>query len=270
MAFPSYKKCVVSGNVYEFYEFEKPAFSDFEGKGGRKKKDEPESKRANENRKLSRYRAREKVRRLINANFSDLDHVKFTTHTFRDGELKNVWDLEEANPLWKKFIMRLKHWLKKNYKPDFRLKYVAVIEFQDKNGRGAVHYHMISNLPYIDKKIFEGIWRHGWIGINSLQGKHRDDKKDVDNVGAYVIKYMTKNADDPRLRGQKSYLCSKGLEQPQTYRGDQAKIIEQVIGVDKLEKVFTSEYESEHHGKISYVEYNIKRCTGNTANKQLK
>lgn len=259
MAFASYKKVIVSGNVYEFFDFERPAFSDFESKGGRRKKDEEESKRAEENRKTSSHRAREKVRRLINANFSDLKHTKFTTHTFRDGVLENVWDVSEANPLWKKFVMRLKHWLKKNYKTDFQLKYVTVIEFQDKNGRGAVHYHMISNLPYIDQDILQGIWKHGWVGINSLQGKYRESGKDVDNVGAYVVKYMTKNAQDPRLRGQKSYLCSKGLHQPTTFRGDTAELVAESIGIETLEKVFTSEYESEHHGKITYTEYNIKR-----------
>lgn len=60
---------------------------------------------------------------------------------------------------------------------------------------------MISNLPYIAAKELENIWSNGFIKINAI------DK--VDNLGAYVIKYMTKDHADERLQGLKAYNCSK-------------------------------------------------------------
>lgn len=36
----------------------------------------------------------------------------------------------------------------------------------------------------------------------------------VDNVGAYVVKYMLKDTEDPRLMGENAYLHSRGLNEP--------------------------------------------------------
>ncbi|MGM9458151.1 rolling circle replication-associated protein, partial [Lacticaseibacillus rhamnosus] len=76
------------------------------------------------------------VRRLVLANFDA--GSKFVTFTFAE----NVKDIDQANREWKKFVQRLR----RRY-GDF--KYLSVIEFQK---RGAVHYHMISDLPYVKKK----------------------------------------------------------------------------------------------------------------------
>jgi len=58
---------------------------------------------------------------------------------------------------------------------------LAVIQFQD---RGAIHYHMMSDLPYIPKAKLSKIWGNGFIKINDITN--------VDNVGAYLIGYMNK------------------------------------------------------------------------------
>ena len=245
------RKIIISGHVVEVYEYEKPVFYDFKSKGGRKKDGEEGSKRREENRKTAAYRAREKLRRLILANFDE--NSKFVTLTFRDGEVEDLGDVEQTNPLFKKFIMRLKYHVKKD------LRYAAVIEFQDKNGRGAVHYHMICDLDFLPHEELERIWGHGFVKINSLKARMREDGRDVDNVGAYMIKYMLKDLDDDRLRGKKAYLTSRNLKKPKELKGTEAEAYWYLNKLDEKETVFTSEYESEHYGKVQYKEFNPKR-----------
>lgn len=186
-------------------------------------------------------RARNELRRLILANFDN--NSKFVTLTFRDASVSDVTNVRECNKAFELFIKRLR----KKY-GNFR--YVKVIEFQDANGRGAVHYHMMSDLPYIDSEKLAKIWKHGFIGINRIDH--------VDNVGAYVMKYMVKDFADQRLAGEKAYTSSKNLARPVTLYGhDAAEIIEKYLAQKK--EVFANSYESEYQGQISYKEYNLQR-----------
>lgn len=99
------------------------------------------------NREIVLYRARNEVRRLINANvnrYSDemnnLLKPVFLTLTFAE----NIKDLTAANREFRKFMKRLGHFVAKD---QAHVQYVAVPEFQK---RGAVHYHLvIFNLPSI-------------------------------------------------------------------------------------------------------------------------
>ena len=150
MSKTSVKKVVVSSNVIEVYEYENPCWYEFKGQGGRVT-GEYQSDRVEENRKLTTRRAREKIRRLALCNFDNCS--KFITLTFRDGAVQDVTSVEQCNIQFKKFIRRLKE--VKGFKD---LKYIAVIEFQDKNGRGAVHYHMICDIPYVKQKELVELW----------------------------------------------------------------------------------------------------------------
>lgn len=180
-------------------------------------------------------RTRNTVRRLALANFDN--NSKFVTFTFAE----NIVDVAEANTYWKQFIRKMR----KKY-GDF--KYMAVLEFQK---RGAVHYHCIWDLPYIKKPDLQEIWGNGFIKINRIDH--------VDNVGAYIVKYMTKDLMDERFVRTKSYQCSRGLERPITYREEEFEMLWQLYDLEHKKKVFTSSYTSEHHGTITYVEYNLKR-----------
>lgn len=181
------------------------------------------------------YRTRNNVRRLSLANFDN--GSKFVTFTFA----QNITDVSEANQLWKKFIKRMRY----KY-GDF--KYMAVIEFQK---RGAVHYHVIWDLAYIKKSELSEIWSHGFVKINRIEH--------VDNVGAYIVKYMTKDLMDERFKGLKAYQCSKGLQRPLVLRGEQVAELYRMYGLEDKKTVFESSYTSEHHGTILYKEYNLKR-----------
>lgn len=181
------------------------------------------------------YRTRNMIRRLALSNFDN--GSKFITFTFAE----HITDIGEANQHWTKFIKRLR----RRY-GDF--KYISVLEFTK---AGRVHYHCISDLPYIAKKELADIWGQGFIKINRIEH--------VDNVGAYLVKYMTKDLFDERFAGKKAYQCSHGLNRPIVLRGEMVEEIMQMYDLEHKKTVFESSYTSEHHGNIVYKEYNLKR-----------
>lgn len=230
------KKAIIAGNQIEIYEYDKSVlygYSDIKkGSRGRQSIASDEDKEINREKVFKR--ARTNLRRLINCNIEA--DSKFLTLTFRD----NVTDLDFANKEFKKFIMRL------NYNFNIKLKYSCVIEFQK---RGAIHYHVILyNLNgKVDLNKLSDIWGHGFIKLNKING--------IDNVGAYVCKYMTKT-DDKRLEGRKMYFNSRNLIKPTEIKD--VDIVNALVGSlqnqsPKYENTFTNEYNS-----INYKQYIIK------------
>ena len=130
----------------------------------------------------------------------------------------NVQDLDYANNEFKNFIKRL------NY-----------------------HYVLYNLVQKINVQELQEIWKHGFIKINSIDN--------VDNVGAYVCKYMTK-ADDDRLLGRRMYFNSRGLNRPQEIKEPdliaqlQKSLLNQAL---KYENTFTNDYNS-----VNYRQYIIK------------
>jgi hypothetical protein len=240
-------KARISGNAVEFWEWEKPIFIEGNNGGGRRKKDAPESEKSSEYKKQNDRKSKDTFKSLVATNFKDGD--KFLTLTFRDTTEFDIKNHVETNVIFKKFIQRLRYYCKTHGgNEDF--KYIAVIEFQDKFARGAVHYHLVADLPYIRFEKLGEIWGHGFIGINSVKG--------VDNVGVYLTKYMAKNNGDLRLKGKKNYLPSKNLDKPIMIYGNEAGKLKKEFKETKKE-VFTDMYESEHFGKTLYDDYNLKR-----------
>lgn len=231
------KKIVWSGNIVEVYEYENSIVKGETNNGlGRLLEADEENKKRH--RKNTLARARRHVRRLINANVNAWgEKPKFLTLTFAE----NVQDIKQANYEFKKFRQRLE------YDLEIKLKYVVVIEFQK---RGAIHYHVVFfNLPYVEANYLASIWRNGFIKINAIDH--------VDNVGAYVTKYMTKDNDDERLKGKKSYFTSRGLKKPiEKYLNDEKEIAKIK---DKLshKKVYENQFENEYTGNILYTQYNL-------------
>lgn len=245
-------KVVISGDIVEFYEYENGydkgyTLSSHERlKRGRKK--DFKSDDYEENRDKVLKRARRDLRRLINSNFGawgDDCTTKFVTLTFKE----NVTDLKMANYEFKKFINRLNYSLYNSKKAI--LKYSVVPEFQK---RGAVHYHVVFyNLPFLKADLVSEIWGNGFIKINKIDN--------VDNLGAYVCKYMTKDNTDVRLEGSKCYFNSRGLFKPFELDDSEDKKIIESLGDSLLHEQlrYSSEFENLYTGKISYKQYNLKR-----------
>lgn len=180
-------------------------------------------------------RQRNNIRRLATSNFNN--NSKFITLTFAD----NIKDVPEANRLYENAMKRIK----RKYG---NFKYITVLEFQK---RGAVHYHMMCDLPYIKAALLQELWGNGYIKINKI--------KHVDNVGAYIVKYMTKDLKDERLKGKRAYFTSKNLERPIEYRGKEADEIIKLYNLNTKKEIYANSYESEYLGKITYKEYNLQR-----------
>ena len=188
-------KVIKSGNVLDVYEYKIPIKYGFTGgKGGRKKEGSTKKEEVEINRVTSLNRARKTLRGIVNSNVEK--YSKFLTLTFAE----NIQDIQSANREFSKFIMRL------NYNLKIKVLYSAVIEFQK---RGAIHYHVILyNVPQkLDMKVLGELWGNGFVKVNKIDH--------VDNVGAYMCKYMTKCDDEEKLRGKKLYFNSRGLKKPE-------------------------------------------------------
>lgn len=233
----SYKsKVIVSGDIIEIYDYDVPILEGFNIKDyhdcGRSFEASEEDKLSNREKVLNR--ARRDVRRLINCNIEDCS--KFVTLTFAE----NIVDLKVANYEFKKFRQKLERYLK------HKLKYISIVEFQK---RGAIHYHVVMfNVPYIKNSILKEIWGNGFVRINKIDN--------VDNVGAYVTKYMTKDCNDDRLIGEKMYFTSRGLSKPIEIK-EKERVDNLAVALPSSALVYQNEYQSEYN-KTYYKQYNMK------------
>lgn len=229
-------KVIQSGDIIEIYEYEKPILEGFknensEGKG-RSSIATEEEKKINREKVLNR--ARRDLRRLINSNMGDIS--KFVTLTFAD----NITDFDVANKEFMLFVKRL------SYKLKTKIKYVCVPEFQK---RGAIHYHVLMfNIPYIKHADLQEIWGHGFVKINRIIN--------IDNMGAYVCKYMSKDfVEDERMKGKKCYFSSRNLNKPIEIKEKSLvkKLADSLLDTQKtFETTFQNDYNT-----ITYRQYNI-------------
>lgn len=240
------KKVIISGSVVEVYSYAKSYLKGGEpmnpnGRAGGSQDLSDEEKEENRDKVLSR--AKKTVRRLINANVGAYGQdftSKFLTLTFAD----HVTDLSQANTEFHLFIKRLNWYLWKTRHGN--IKYIAVPEFTKKN---RVHYHVvIFNIPYIKADKLADVWSNGFIKVNKIDN--------VDNVGAYVSKYMTKDATS--LSGYKSYLSSKGLFKPIEIT-EKEKVENLIHSLPGENITYQATFSNDHLGDIDYIQYNIRR-----------
>jgi hypothetical protein len=233
--------------IFRVRSYEFPVFFGFKGVGGRHKKDDDpfgDDEIVNkEVRKRTEYKIRKTVYQLANMNFNqDSRFVSLVP-------AENIADVQEANKYFKKFIRKMKRKFK-------NFKYLAVIEFQ-KLHREAVHYHVLWDLDYIKQKKILKVWGDGKgsVFIRRIYN--------VDNLGAYLLKYMGKCVSDARLFGNKAYLCSKGLKRARVENLSEDEYTEFLKKYDvvNLKPCYIEKpYNSENYGLITEVEYNLKRA----------
>jgi len=153
-------------------------------------------------------KAKQTVVDLINTNCNAYINPKtkksfaptFATFTFA----QNLQDIPQAKKLFRDFIRRLSRNITDDASQQSYLQYLGVIEFQR---RGAIHFHVVFfNLPYIWNGLLQEIWSHGYTDIRLIE--------DIQNIGAYIAKYIGKDMGDPRLYDQPSYFRSRGLKEP--------------------------------------------------------
>ena len=216
-------KIVESGNIIELYEYKNEILYDFVRKSsGRSSEAVQEQKEVNRQIVISRNKTH--VKRLINANFIK-GSSRLITYTFRE----NIQDLDFAHQAFAKQIRLFCDYM------GFRLKYIAVIEFQE---RGAIHYHCVFfNLKEkLDLDKMREMWPHGSVNVKRLI-------KGTNDVGFYLTSYMC--LDEEKLRERKAYYCSlylkKPIEEKKKALVDFAKITAKGFH-EKYSKTFENEY----------------------------
>lgn len=129
----------------------------------------------------------------------------FMTLTFAE----NVKDIKIANKKLRYFIDKIQRIYK-----DF--KYICIPEFQK---RGAVHYHLLTNISIDDERfIYKQVgkekfkhvkyWNDGFTKVDNLE-------KDIKKIVGYISKYMTKDIDN-RLYNRHRYFYSRNLKKAST------------------------------------------------------
>ena len=236
------KKVIKAGDIYDEYCFERPLY-----RGGRKPTKWIYAYRhasgiekliilLNVIKNRKRYkesnvgRARKKIRTYVNANFNS--YSKFVTLT-TDQTNVAFKNLISANHYFHLFIKKLR----RKY-GDF--KYVAVPEFHKS---GFIHYHFISNLPFIKNEELRKIWGYGFVKINIIEK--------VDHIGAYVVKYLSKDL-QKREKFNNYYLRSRNLKEPTVYYGEIARRVLMQANPELLRQY---EFENEFTGKGLYRQF---------------
>ena len=119
-----------------------------------------------------------RIRAIVNTNVTNPDNVLWVTLTYRE----NMTDTDRLYVDFKKYMMRLRYWCKKNGHevPEY-------ITVQEPQGRGAWHVHEFliwkTKAPYIDNNtVMQPLWGQGFTKTKALQN--------CDNVGAYFSAYL--------------------------------------------------------------------------------
>ncbi len=183
--------------------------------------------------------------RLAKANAKEWK--SFITLTYAD----NMQDIPQAKKDFEYFVTNIK-----KKKPDF--KYISIIEFQK---RGAVHFHLLSNLSLNDTNIIVKQkdndkycdvkhWKKGFTSFESVEG-------DIKKIIGYISKYMTKECDD-RLFNYRRFSSSQNLLKPEvnyiSFRNDKERkwLYNEIKG---REGIYTSTYFDKFDNEVYFTEF---------------
>ena len=192
--------------------------------------------------KFSISRTRNDIKRLVNSN---PQLSTFLTLTYN----QEILDVKSSYPIFMKFIQRM------SYKfPDWA--YVAVVEFQPISKR--VHYHVVCNyqLPVFESKYYKKkmerwfanrYWKNGFVNFKPTH--------DVENLGVYLCKYLSKDAHDQRLYGKKKFFCSRNLQKPTTLTGYEAYKFIQKNNLEQTTPKYKTRFNNEYLGRVDYSAY---------------
>lgn len=202
-------------------------------------------------------RSKYEMQRLVKSNIKVFK--TFTTLTFAE----NITSIKEANKIfnsWKTYIKKLKS--------DF--KYICVPEFQQ---RGAIHYHLLTNIDYTDFALLSQeerrIWNKesGWqIGRDIKGWKYGLNMTKTlvgINVVSYISKYMTKDIDN-RLWGHRRYLYSQNLRRPEIIELNLSNPLHFKMYIELVNENYELDYTNTYidflNNEVCYEEYKKVSC----------
>lgn len=251
-----FNKIVVSGDIFELYEYDRD-ISQFKRNGGVRKGRSPQpvlsssgedslSARRLGKRRDNAGRARMAFARLVRANLGGPVNPALFTLTYKENER----DLRKAYGDFTSFVQALRY----RFGASFR--YVCVPEFQK---RGAVHFHALfwglpSEVVLQERRtrLFASLWGKGFLYIEP-------ETYGLDKLVGYLAKYMTKAYVDPRLAGCKAYVASRNVLRPKVY-SDVSPLwpVLDDYGLSTADLLKKKEYMTQWFGKGRYSLYQLK------------
>lgn len=243
------KTAIRSGDMLEVWEYQSPMVIrlDKKSKIGRKVPDEFRltKEELQDKRMKNCWQSYHDFCRLVVTNFGN--YSKFLTLTFSDKLAKkkniDVRSVSDCNNEFRLFMDRLRD----RYGKDF--KYIATIEFQETHKRGAVHYHVVLNTPYIPQEKIREAWGLGSVDIREI--------KEAERVMIYIGSYMRKGLLDERLIGQKKYWGSKNLVRPDKFYNEN---VDELLSVAQKKESQRKTYFSDYHNcGITYTKYYFQK-----------
>ena len=196
--------------------------------------------------RASDHRAISRIRTLICGNF-DMKYVKFITLTFAPNLRFDTENLKICNTRKQTFIKKLLRVF-----PD--LKYLIVPEYQK---RGAVHYHMIADLPYLDGKWLDKTWGYGrtkiqaWISNRDSDSYHYITKE--------LTKYVSKTYINHEFRGFRRFYASNSLVKPEKYYGEEAITLNKHCEHLGMKPIDDYELFIPYQGYVRYRSYRVRK-----------
>lgn len=206
------------------------------------------------------YRSKFSLFRLVKCNYEDFK--TFVTLTFAD----NVTDISYSNDCFRKFVIVISNYFRKKLNLSF--KYIVVPEFQK---RGAVHYHLLTNIDYDDLELLEEktiynkkkgwlefkflkkFWNHGFSSVEKIQDN---------NIVGYLSKfseYMTKDNDN-RLWGRRRYSFSRNLKRPEVVYMNLSNFKDNILFANivfQCKKTYSNVYSDNFGNAIQYYCYDL-------------
>lgn len=230
-----YEKIVQSGDLLEFYQYQKRPFPPRVRRKPRRRGDGPRLK-TERHVKRAIFNFRRRVRATLYYGTPHL--VTFT--------MWEIMDIGEAYGLFTQFGVRLREVF------GSEIVWIAVPEFQK---RGAVHFHaLIWKLPYdIHEKersdrAIQHLWGQGFVDIVATDGSPK--------LSGYLAKYMSKAMHDERLFDKKAYSCSRNALSPVSFNTQTSiAILKEEFGIDidpNLRPTMEREYPSRWLGQVRY------------------
>lgn len=238
-----YQKVIEYGDFVDVYIYEKPVIKAKNRKSKQYSRSESKEKVDNSSkyRRRNSIRALNLIRQLSILNFS-VYNTKLLTLTFGkcDFDINNP---KICNKKLSKFLQDLR-----NMFPNY--KYLAVLEFQK---RGAVHYHILCDLPYMDKEKLAIMWGYGFIDIR------RPEFLAVN----YLSKYLEKSLFDERLKGVRVFFHSKNLQKPKEHIGLSA--FNKLREVQSSQIVFANYYHNKYNDEeVKYRQLKVSPAQTDT------
>ncbi len=231
--FHSQYQAVLTGNILEIRDFQYPVHVN---KKALFRRSGMNPSRHEEYKERTLHLAKNRLMILAKANFQG--NSKFLTLTFRDDPTFDITDIKTCNKKLRLFLRRLR-------KRFPQVKYIAVAEYQK---RGAVHYHMLCDLPVIPKDALAELWGHGFIDIRGIMANNP-------KIGGYLAKYLTKQL----YKGEQRIITSRNLIRSKKYYGEQANKLVHLVSITNLDPEFQNEYWTARNGNVIFREYNLSK-----------